>query len=343
MNEIVLFIKDSEEEKSFELKDKLIIGRNSKADITISDNRISSKHLQVKHIDSKFYIKDLETRNGTQINGNIVIPNHYIEIRSGDKVVIGNKLLSIHSNRDDDSIVHKMNNFELFQEDAEQVKTNTKITVSPLKEIKIIDEAPELKLQKTTIDTFLTKNQEDVEDNSLKGQLNRANEKKVEIETRLQKVEVELKRKVQLEKEITSFEEKYSYILEHGQKLKSGYLEHAKEWDGINEKISSLEKKLEELKILKSKLSDSVLPYLKYQGLNRDKAKMTIELKDILKRNPKKQSTELIKELESVEHTIRKINRKIQVNQVSIEKEKIAEKRKIQDEINRLQEKLKAE
>lgn len=67
-----------------------IIGRDPSCDFVILDpeNRISRKHLEAKKLDNGFFIKDLNSKNGTYINGKIIPTNIQIEIQPKDIVTL---------------------------------------------------------------------------------------------------------------------------------------------------------------------------------------------------------------------------------------------------------------
>lgn len=60
------------------------IGRNRQNFIMIMDNKISGQHAQVYFRDGNFYVKDLESANGTRVNGERI--NTETTIRHGDTV-----------------------------------------------------------------------------------------------------------------------------------------------------------------------------------------------------------------------------------------------------------------
>ncbi len=68
---IYLNVKDGDEETRVRLTSKpFFIGRSSKCHLTLKDSMISGKHLAVKiNSDGRAVIKDLETTNGTFLNG----------------------------------------------------------------------------------------------------------------------------------------------------------------------------------------------------------------------------------------------------------------------------------
>ncbi len=53
-------------------KDQIVIGRVD-ADIALDDPRVSRKHALIERYKYQFYIRDLESKNGTFINGNRII------------------------------------------------------------------------------------------------------------------------------------------------------------------------------------------------------------------------------------------------------------------------------
>jgi pSer/pThr/pTyr-binding forkhead associated (FHA) protein len=73
-------------EKFFINKQILNIGRSSESDILLDDITVSRHHAVIEKKDSAYIIKDLESLNGTYINGNIVNEK---ELNNGDRIQIG--------------------------------------------------------------------------------------------------------------------------------------------------------------------------------------------------------------------------------------------------------------
>jgi pSer/pThr/pTyr-binding forkhead associated (FHA) protein len=65
-----------------------IIGRDPSCDYIIFDhkNRVSRKHAELQKNGNVFYIKDLNSTNGTCVNGNKIIPGQLFPIAATDKV-----------------------------------------------------------------------------------------------------------------------------------------------------------------------------------------------------------------------------------------------------------------
>jgi len=73
-------------EKFFINRQVLNIGRSSESDILLDDITVSRHHAVIEKKDSAYIIKDLESLNGTYINGNIVNEK---ELSNGDRIQIG--------------------------------------------------------------------------------------------------------------------------------------------------------------------------------------------------------------------------------------------------------------
>ncbi len=80
-------IKGSLEGKKFEITQKImVIGRSAENDIAAEDQGISRKHAKVYKRDDMFFIEDLGSRNGVQINGKQVEKS---ALRDNDVIRIG--------------------------------------------------------------------------------------------------------------------------------------------------------------------------------------------------------------------------------------------------------------
>lgn len=68
----------------------VIIGRSREADITLDDDLVSRKHCRFEAYQGKVRVIDLESRNGTRVNGEF--RNQYV-LEDGDKVEVGDSTL----------------------------------------------------------------------------------------------------------------------------------------------------------------------------------------------------------------------------------------------------------
>ncbi len=75
------------------LSDKpLTIGRSTKADIVLEDEKASRLHCGIRFMDDEYHLKDLASKNGTYLN------NERIEtatVKPGDKVRVGDTVISV--------------------------------------------------------------------------------------------------------------------------------------------------------------------------------------------------------------------------------------------------------
>ncbi len=65
---------------------KTIVGREE-ADIVAADKTLSARHFEVENRDSKFFIRDLGSTNGTRINGQTL--TDVVQLCNGDRIEAG--------------------------------------------------------------------------------------------------------------------------------------------------------------------------------------------------------------------------------------------------------------
>lgn len=65
------------------------LGRSSKNDIVIKDKFVSKNHLNITERNRIFYLEDLNSANGTYLNGEKVDAGTLIELQNGDKIGVG--------------------------------------------------------------------------------------------------------------------------------------------------------------------------------------------------------------------------------------------------------------
>ncbi len=88
--EAYLLIKDEgSEEKIIIDKKNFIVGREKEnSDYYISDKRISKMHFAIIKYEKEFFIKDLNSTNGTYLNGNLIEKNKLAKISNDDVINI---------------------------------------------------------------------------------------------------------------------------------------------------------------------------------------------------------------------------------------------------------------
>ena len=76
--------------QSFEVgRDPVYVGRSAHNTIKMSDKAVSRRHLKILMRGNRYFIKDLESENGTFISGKEVIGGVDIEVAEGVPIVIG--------------------------------------------------------------------------------------------------------------------------------------------------------------------------------------------------------------------------------------------------------------
>lgn len=75
-------------EESYGLKGEIVIGRGKKNTIAINDPYMSKQNTRIYETDDAFYIEDLNSTNGTFLNGEPVT-DEALELFDGDKIKIG--------------------------------------------------------------------------------------------------------------------------------------------------------------------------------------------------------------------------------------------------------------
>ncbi len=78
--------------KKIVLSSKIIIGRASTCDIVIDDVLISREHAEIQQIKSAYFIKDLDSRNGTFVNNKSIPKGKYQKLSSNDTIQLGSKI-----------------------------------------------------------------------------------------------------------------------------------------------------------------------------------------------------------------------------------------------------------
>ncbi len=67
-------------------QDRVLIGRSNQCDLQVADNAISSKHCELKFDGEHWWLADLQSSNGTRVNGKQIQKR---VLRAGDEIVLG--------------------------------------------------------------------------------------------------------------------------------------------------------------------------------------------------------------------------------------------------------------
>ena len=74
--------------ESYSVRECATIGRSKKCDIYINNPYLSKVHAQITFEEGRFYITDMESTNGTYLNGN-KLGTHPVRLRDNDKITFG--------------------------------------------------------------------------------------------------------------------------------------------------------------------------------------------------------------------------------------------------------------
>jgi pSer/pThr/pTyr-binding forkhead associated (FHA) protein len=89
-------IAGTETYQVFEVKDPITyVGRTKDNDIQIKNQTVSRKHLKIVRRGDKYFITDLESRNGTVINGKYIDPGIELEAPEGVPIAVGMSLICL--------------------------------------------------------------------------------------------------------------------------------------------------------------------------------------------------------------------------------------------------------
>lgn len=73
----------------------VFLGRAPDNDIRFNDKHVSRRHLKVGLREGKFFIEDLQSRNGTFIRDKVIAPGKSIEVKEGVPIAAGNVFFSL--------------------------------------------------------------------------------------------------------------------------------------------------------------------------------------------------------------------------------------------------------
>jgi len=66
--------------------DRVLLGRSRECDIRLVDTNVSRRHAEVRHEDDAYWIVDLGSTNGTELNGRRV---ERAKLSDGDRITLG--------------------------------------------------------------------------------------------------------------------------------------------------------------------------------------------------------------------------------------------------------------
>ncbi len=71
----------------YSLEGEIFLGRGNENQIILKDPYISKKHLKIVEDEGNYYLEDLNSANGTYLNGDRVMD--VVELKNGDRIRVG--------------------------------------------------------------------------------------------------------------------------------------------------------------------------------------------------------------------------------------------------------------
>ncbi|MFV2059821.1 MAG: HD domain-containing phosphohydrolase [Gammaproteobacteria bacterium] len=113
---IIVFKSGKDEGKSVTINDGVYFGRFSKSEkaiksnIYVADVEVSRRHLRIFESDGHIYIQDLNSTNGSSIQGIKIRPGVMYNIKAGDQIVIGSTILEYYDSDNIDNDIVELEN-----------------------------------------------------------------------------------------------------------------------------------------------------------------------------------------------------------------------------------------
>jgi two-component system, NtrC family, response regulator len=82
--------------RSFQLKEGAnTIGRSFQTDIPLQDKTVSRQHLRIVKEADRYFVADLDSKNGTFFDGKYLTPGTELEVKEAVPIAIGMTLIAI--------------------------------------------------------------------------------------------------------------------------------------------------------------------------------------------------------------------------------------------------------
>jgi diguanylate cyclase (GGDEF)-like protein len=92
----IFIVKGPEQGRSFVISDQTAqIGRGAGNQICLDDPSVSRQHAKIYGHNGQYFIEDLNSKNGTWVNGNAIRSNLKVQVQEGAPIAIGNVLVSL--------------------------------------------------------------------------------------------------------------------------------------------------------------------------------------------------------------------------------------------------------
>jgi pSer/pThr/pTyr-binding forkhead associated (FHA) protein len=137
--------------QSFDLKESpFFIGRSSKNHIQIKDIAVSRQQLKIFKIGEKLYVEDLESTNGTLLNGERITPRKKYNVGEGDTIAIANTIMHVNGGSPKESSSKEPDN-------KTEGKLSNERRSQSQKDLKLVFKVTELLRQSSNMDEIIDK------------------------------------------------------------------------------------------------------------------------------------------------------------------------------------------
>jgi hypothetical protein len=83
-------------------KEEIYVGRSPENEIQIKDRFVSRRHLRITRKEGKYYLEDLESKNGTFVDGTLILPGVPVGLEKDIPVVMGMSVICLGDKCSDD-------------------------------------------------------------------------------------------------------------------------------------------------------------------------------------------------------------------------------------------------
>ncbi|RNC80701.1 MAG: FHA domain-containing protein [Phycisphaera sp.] len=94
---------------------RILIGRSEESDWRVRDPVISRRHASLRSEDGAFFLRDLDSRHGTHVNGTRLLEGEEVELRRGDIITLGSWRCIVDGKRTVTSMHTIMDNSDRIQ------------------------------------------------------------------------------------------------------------------------------------------------------------------------------------------------------------------------------------
>lgn len=94
----LLVLRGPERGREYEIKtNPTIIGRDEKADVVLTADCVSRRHSLIAYKDGGYFLKDMDSTNGTKLNGSFISRGKEEPVTNEDRIELGDVLLQFFS------------------------------------------------------------------------------------------------------------------------------------------------------------------------------------------------------------------------------------------------------